>query len=416
MAVELSPLPGVGEQLIVCGTVCRKPLPVLQAYLHTLGWQAVPPKTRLHFVYVPDFTPDQADAAAYLQNWVAERGGEILRGGGPGGTPDFSDAGGATHHWTTSAMRRVGDAKNRILRRALELRADAVWFVDADLLLDPRTLVALRAVRQPIVCGVYWTRWHKPTADTVIHAAPQVWLTHPYGLSGRGRDEAEFRRRLIERQLTQVWGQGACTLIDIAAIKKGVDFSVVPDLPTDGMWAGEDRHFCVRAERLHIPMFADPWPDIFHAYHLPDQIAEIDGQLARMAVPRPEFPRVGDLVNLTLEALEPVPGHRGLTHVGPQPVRGRLGGMKLMPDLEDAVLGMRSGDDRIVAMHCGLDHPLEYFRGRRRLIRVTLHDHKPYRFAPVIENEVFVSQRNPVVWMDQTQMTPDLVALMAEPV
>ncbi len=172
-------------------------------------------------------------------------------------------------------------------------------------------------------------------------------------------------------------------------IEGGINFSPVPGLPTDGLMAGEDRHFCIRAERAHIPMFADSWPDIFHIYHQPEDVERIPAVLTQLGTEHPKNAGLGDLVSLRLEALEPVPNQNGWAHVQPQIVRGRIGQLALMPELEEAVYSLPRGEQRIVKVHCSLAHPLPFYRGRVRLFRVTLLDVKHYGFPPVVEAEVF---------------------------
>src|SRR6267378_6285487 len=165
MTVQLEPLPNHQTQLIVCGTSVRKNLDVLQAHLTSLAWQEIPERTRLHFVYVPDWA-DKNPAEDYLRDWVREREGEILRGV-PTTANDFSDAPGIdSHTWALSSMRRVGQNKGRIIRRALELKADAVWYLDADIILDTTTLKSLLAAEKPIATAVYWTRWSRRGSET----------------------------------------------------------------------------------------------------------------------------------------------------------------------------------------------------------------------------------------------------------
>src|SRR5690242_6961823 len=159
----------------------------------------------------------EPDARQMLYAWTEERKGEVLSGGGA--TADFSDVHPDSHQWSPSAMVRVGAAKDRILARARDLDVDYVWFVDADLICDTTTLKSLLAVGAPIATAVYWTRWSARGTETrQIHAAPQVWLRHPYGLAGAGYAEHEFRDRLARRQLTKVAGYGACTLLDRRAL------------------------------------------------------------------------------------------------------------------------------------------------------------------------------------------------------
>jgi hypothetical protein len=405
----LAVVPDHRERVIVCGTSVRKSLPVLQAYLTSLDWQLLPKQCRVHYCFVDDFLPEQADAKDLLHAWVKERGGEVLRGL-PSQLGDFTDSHPLTHQWTTSAMQRVGRNKNKIIARALALKADYVFLADADLILDRTTLWGLLYAEKPVACAVYWTHWQKASTETrQLHAAPQVWLRHPYFLDGRGMDEAEFRGKLLDRGLTRVWGQGACSLVSRRVLEAGISFEHLQEPALlQGLMAGEDRHFCIRAERSHIDLWADNWPDIFHIYHLETDVPRIPGMVVRLGAP--PVPRVerGGLVSLVLQALEPVPNQTpsGVQwHPVPaQHVRGRLGQLPLMPEIEDALYGMERGQDVIVPVHCPVTHPMPYFRGKRRLIRVTLVDMKSLCYPPVVEDELYVGPQSGR-WTDKTTLT-----------
>ena len=392
MTVELEPLPDHRTSTIVVGTSIRKSLEVLKPYLASLDWQQLPPRTRVHYVFIPDWAQINSDAETYLREWVKERGGEIIRRG-PTTAGDFADGPEFdSHQWGLSAMVRVGQNKTRLMRRTLELKADAYFHADADLILDTTTLASLIAAEKPIATAVFWTHWTKRGFETrQIHAAPQVWLRHPYELSGRGMDEAEFRQKLINRELTRVWGFGACTLLSRKVLEAGITFDPLPDVPQQGLMAGEDRQFCIRAERAHIEAFADPWPDIFHVYHADQHVPLIPDMVKRLGAPHPEKATLGDLVSLKIEALEPVPhGNGGWQAIPRQHIRGRLGQIQVMPELEEAIYGLSRGETKIVPVHFPIHHSLPYFRGRRRLIRVTLIDVKPFGFPPVLDAELFV--------------------------
>lgn len=410
----LEPLPGQRETVIVVGTTTRKPLPHLRAYLDSLAWQDLPERTRLHFVFVPDFVGGQELAAQALATFVSERNGELLQGV-PSDATDFYDGPGAdSHQWTPSAMSRVGRNKNLIIRRALELKADYLFFADADLILDRTTIRSLLSVEKPIATACYWTRWSKQGSETQrIHAAPQVWLQHPYQLFGRGLEEAEFRYALANREITKVWGYGACTLIRREVLEAGVSFEYLPDVPQTGLMAGEDRHFCIRAERKHIDAWADPWPDIFHIYH-DDDVAKIPDMVGRLGASHQQSPKVGDLVSLRLRPLEPVPVGPGRYHL-PQPVmpRGRLGALPLAPEIEETVVGMTRGEKRIVRVHFPIYATAPFLRGRTRLIEVSLVDCKPNGFPPVLEDEVYVGRRSGVA-LDQTALNDEQHASIRE--
>lgn len=396
MTVILRPLPHVEQRTVVVGTTLRKKASVLSAHLQTLAWQEWPERVNPYYVFVDDgLTPD---ARAVLDGFLTERTGEVLDT--LPGTDDFSDQGPVTHHWTHTAMARVGQNKNRILKRAVELKVKGVWFCDADLLLDRTTFASLWDCDVPVACAVYWTIWnHHPG----LSAAPQVWLQHPYGLDGRGYDAAEFRRRLLEKERLQVWGQGACTLIRTPVIEKGVSFDYVPGVKLEGMMAGEDRHFCLRCEALHIPMYADPWPDIFHIFHPQDE-ERIPEMLARLGQVHRRTPSMGDWISLRLEALEPVMLGQP-TIIPPQFIRGRLGSIKMLPDLEDVLHEMTRGETRIIPVHFPSHYEAAPQRGQRRLVRVTLLDAKPFGFPPVVEEELLIGA--PGIWADRTTLTKE---------
>lgn len=392
--MQLAPLPETHEPLVCVGTSVRKSLPVLKPYLDSLAYQEPIKRGKTHYVFVADFTKEQADAEQYLREWVKEREGEVLRGG-PSNAGDFLDSNAPTHQWTPSATQRVGANKNKILQRAVQLKADAIWLADADLILDRTTLTSLWAVEKPIACAVYWTHWQKAGRETQQpHAAPQVWLRHPYILDGRGMEEWEFRAKLVNRELTRVWGQGACSLIRTPVVQAGISFDLIPEPQLQvGMMAFEDRHFCIRAERAHIDMWAEPWPDIFHIYHLPDDLQRVEQMVARLSAVHPARAGFGDAVSLRLDALEPFPQPNNQWYRPPgQFLRGRIGALPLLPELEEAVLDMDRGSERIVPVHVPLHYPLPYMRGKRRLIRVQLLDVKPYGFAPVVEQELIVGK------------------------
>jgi hypothetical protein len=314
-------------------------------------------------------------------------------------------------------MARVGRHKDVILETARNNRAEAVFFADADLIMDPMTLTDLWSIPEQIVCAVYWTRWQKtPSEQSPVHAGPQVWQRHPYELSGNGYEDWELRRALIDRQIVHVYGQGACTLIRREALLKGVSFAPVPGNTAPGLMQGEDRHFCIRAEQLHIRMVATGWPDIFHVYHRPEDEALIPEMLERLGDGYHLFdtikPKLGWLVSLKLRALEPVATQQGRMYAPPQLVRGRVGRLTLHPELEDAVLSMERGEVRVVPVHFGLDYPFGEYRGQRRLIEVTLLDHKPMGYPPVVEDELIVNAAGSS--LDTTNLPPETIELLRE--
>ena len=380
---------------VLAGASVRREPALLDACLTTLKWQELPPDVRLDLCFVDDFLPDQREPGRQL---LRDAGSDILSGVEQVATADFSDAAPDTHHWQLSAFERVAANKQRILDRAVKEFYTHVWICDTDLLLDPRTLASMLAVDKPIVAAVYWTRWQ---AGQNVPAQPQVWLKHPYELQGRGMDAAEFRRKLTARQLTRVWGLGACMLVRTDLLQKGVRYyPLLPELLQAaqhtglGMFAGEDRTFCTLAERLHADMWADPWPDIFHVYR-PDDAQYVPTYMHEMELRtrnRPLYPDYGDDVSLQIMPCEDA-------RVGPQSLRGRLAALRLLPEIESAVRGMQRGDRRLVGVAFPVDYPLAGtgnpaiagnwlpYRGTRKVVEVHLVDHRPHGLPPVLRDD-----------------------------
>lgn len=401
MSIHLAPMPSTTTDLILVGTTIRKSLPVVTAYLQTLAWQELPPRTEVRYCFVLDTTEPEVIHA--VESFVSTHTGVVFRG--PATTGDYVDNVGPTHQWTPSAMQRVGTLKNQILAHGVAQNAAAVWLVDADVLCDRTTLRTLWAGNTPITCGVYWTHWHQTGLQRGhLHAAPQVWLTHPYGLEGRGYEAATFRQKLLDRQRIQVWGQGACSLIRRVVLDKGVTFSHLPNVSIEGMMAGEDRHFCIAAESAHLAMCADGWPDIFHCYH-PSDLQNMDTYLGRLGLEHPTTPAPGDLVNVVLDALEPHELNPGQWHNLPtQYLRGRLGTLSLLPELEEAIATLKRGSSVSLPLNYPTHYPIAPLRGKRKLVRVTLVDCKPMGYPPVIEQELLIgtqSQR----YVDRTTLS-----------
>lgn len=396
-------MPHTKRLKVMVGTSVRKSRPVLVAYLRSLYEQILPPNTDLTCCFVTDWPEPPTDGSdLQLAAFVEERNGTILRSMEGQLQADFVDSGLNTHQWGQSAIQRVAANKNRIIEYFLKSDADYLWFCDADLMLDQMTLWSLLSCEKLVVAAVYWTKWHRNTGEREVMAMPQVWLNHPYEMVGHGyEDPGEFRRELIERKLTQVWGQGACTLIKRSVLEAGITFTHQPEL-TDkgGMSTGEDRHFCFQLKQKHIPMYADPWPDIFHLYHLPEDLELVPWMWDRLnRTDMGDGGLLGDMVSIQLEAVEPVlltlpNGQQEATMPPKQYVRGRISDLSLQPELEEAIYGMKRGQAKLVEVHFPTHYPFPPYRNSRRLIRLTLVDRKPYGFAPVLEDELWVGPKS----------------------
>lgn len=412
----LAPIPPLKRPRILVGAVIRKPPEVLEPFLTTLKWQAFREPVDVDFVFVTDYTDDPW--APICRKMIQDFGPLDHIQNVREGPVDYAEGAG-TRMWTAQAMHRVGALKNRLIQFCLDGRYDGLWLVDADVLCDPRTLQSLMDCDAPVVAGVYWTHWRirQPEDMVVIHAAPQVWLRHPYGLSGHGFTEATFRDALVKRSLVQVWGLGACTLFSRAALEKGVSFLPIPEgLPPGPMADGEDRHLSERARRLHLPLYADGWPDIYHAYH-PAQYDRIPAMMDRLAKRLTEAPpQMGDLVNLRIDMLEPIPQPKNpgvMQYIGAQYIRGRIGIMGALPEMEEAIASAKIGERKIVKLHFPAHWEYETLRNQSRLVSVTLFDRKPFGLPPEIDQEMFVGKTSGSI-KDATQLEEYQVNEMME--
>jgi hypothetical protein len=314
---------------VLAGTISRTHPDVLAAHLKTMLWQRVP-GAQIDLCYIDD---NDDEASSELLRSEAAR---TIPAGERGDAEYSVDEG--THRWNELAFHRLAREKQRLLDLAVEERYDYVWLVDSDLLCGPDTLASLLAARKPLVSAVFWTRW-EPTQPEL----PQVWQRHPYGFDAAGWTASEFLGAMRAHKLVKVRGLGACTLIDVGALRAGLGFwPLVPGLPSGGMWQGEDRHFCVRAERLHIDMFADAWPEVWHCYR-PSQRAQIPEVLKHLARKAPAKRPDGTLVSLTIEPLEDarLAGH--LEHV-----RGALGSLPVLAEIDEAARELAPGKSRII--------------------------------------------------------------------
>lgn len=169
------------------------------------------------------------------------------------GEPDVRDD--VSHQWKGENIRQVGAMRNYLLEYTLREGYDALLMVDSDLILHPKTLQSLVAARKDIVAEVFWTSW-KPGEPPM----PNAWQFDSYGFY-----EGDLER-WKRRGLFQVGMAGACTLIHRNAIERGVNYTPVPNL----MIQGEDRHFCIRAAALNVPVWLDTQFPAAHLYRTSD--------------------------------------------------------------------------------------------------------------------------------------------------
>lgn len=422
----MAPIPPARVTRILVAVPVRKPRAIVTQLLKTLAWQRLHVKATIDYLFAPNFPSIGTEEVGTLNELGAFPNTVVW--------PNLADGDGyadgqETRHWSVTGFSRLAAIKNRMLQYAMDGKYDFVWLLDADVMCDPGTLQSMldtvdheawvqnNSIGLPITAGVYWTRWQRPVPGgrQPVHAGPQVWLVHPYGLHGRGWTEQEFRAALVERRRVRVWGLGACTLVPVHAIRKGVSFAQHAGLPAGPMSEGEDRHFCAHATDKHVPLFADAWPDIYHAYH-PSEYSQLADKVAALEYVPVDRPTVGTLVSAKLELLEPVrePNSDRWFRPSPRYLRGVLGTLPTLPQVEEALSMLACGTSTLEKLQFPAHWPHGSLRLQSRIARITLLDAKPFRVPPVIDEELFVGGGS-LRTIDTTTLTADqLGALHAD--
>lgn len=136
------------------------------------------------------------------------------------------------HVWTNANLSKMPGLRNRTIKRMLEGNYDYWWSVDTDLIIHPKTLLALLDADKNIVSEVFWTQ-----------AANGHWWCNAWMY-----DQADAAGQLDTWRkpgLYQVGMTGACTLVKRCVFEAGVNYSAIPNIRRV-LW-GEDRWFCIRA-------------------------------------------------------------------------------------------------------------------------------------------------------------------------
>lgn len=176
-----------------------------------------------------------------------------------------------THIWNSNLIWKVAEYKNQIIEFALKNDYDYLFFIDSDILLHPKTIQQLISTKKDIISEIFWTDFVGNGREL-----PQVWLQDEYkfyyketektSVEDINRSITNFLSKLKYPGVYEVGGLGACTLISKYALQKGVNFSRIKNLS----FAGEDRHFCIRAIALGLDLNVDTHYPAFHIYRESD--------------------------------------------------------------------------------------------------------------------------------------------------
>lgn len=155
------------------------------------------------------------------------------------------------HKWNVSQIDRVITIKNKAIDYCLTNDYDALFLVDADLVLHPNTLKHLITLKLNFVFEIFWTTFFRES----IHK-PNAWDKHSWAYEG-----PDTLFKLTQKGTYEVGGGGACTLLSKKIMESGVNFSRLKSLP----YQGEDRHICTRAQAKGYPVMVDTH---YPAYHI----------------------------------------------------------------------------------------------------------------------------------------------------
>ena len=373
---------------ILVSSVTNTARDILYAHLSTILKQRVEKHIEVDYLYVldPAAPPETKEVLDFLAIPT------VL------GTPKEAGAAYAvsetTHHWEKPTFYWLGLQKQKLLDYAAANAYDALFLCDSDLLCDPGTLQSLIDCNKPIVSANFWTRW-TPDAPPL----PQCWQEHPYEMQGRGWEAHEHLEALSARKLIPVGGLGACTLINKDVLTRAHFWPPQSSLPEGGMWQGEDRTFCISAQRNHVPLYADGWSDVFHWYRPSDlgRVPEVMEGFQSKA-PRGTPVRRGMLVSAILTPIEAhSEGEQRILRGFEYHLRGRVGELKVVPSLETALLQMKSGEEKFVKLSFPIHYPIPEFRMKTRTIKVKVldvrEDTPPLGLELPLDVSVFYAER-----------------------
>ncbi|WP_342480952.1 glycosyltransferase [Paenibacillus sp. FSL L8-0340] len=272
---------GPQTRVLLGSPIHQKPL-ILHQFLKSLLRLQLE-GVELDFYFIDD-NEDEA-SSSLLQEFSKSANNVFLQSSGFRDTYVRDDH---THFWNSGLVWKVAGFKNLMIRRAEAFGYDYLFLIDSDLILHPDTLLHLIQTQKDIISEVFWTQWQP---NTMLQ--PQVWMHDEYNqweaLPGEKLTHEEINHRfhaflakLQQPGIYEVGGLGACTLISRRAIESGVSYDVIRNI---SYW-GEDRHFCIRAAALGIPLYVDTHYPALHLYRDSD-LSKVEDYI-RLTSPAPE--------------------------------------------------------------------------------------------------------------------------------
>jgi len=247
---------------VLIGSSVRQDPRILECFLDSLR-DLNTSNLNVDYMFIDD--NDDAKASQLLQNFRPLRSRVTMVQADDKREPYVKDQ--ITHRWNEKLVWRVAHNKNLIINHCLSENYDYLLLVDSDQVLHPETLIRLIATSKNIIAEIIWTKFMPDTIEM-----PNVWFWEQYTIYRRDRGEQvsaeerdrrmlEFLNMLRKPGVYRVGGLAACTLFSQKALKSGVSYKEIYNLP----FMGEDRHMCIRAAALGFELFVDTY---FPAYHI----------------------------------------------------------------------------------------------------------------------------------------------------
>lgn len=251
-----------GKLKILIGSPIKQDHDILIHFLHSLDNLEISDDVQVNYLFFDD--NDDMTSKKLLKKFSTNREVSIIE------TNNKYEyiKNDVTHYWTSNNIQHVSWMKNHILNYSKENDFDYVFLIDSDLILHPKTLVNLLKANKDIISNIFWTKWTPESIEM-----PQVWMQDEYQLFNKEDNhilsESEIKLKSLEFILKmkvpgiyKVGGLGACTLISKKVISAGVNFNNIYNVS----YAGEDRHFCIRAAVLGFSMYVETTNPAFHIY------------------------------------------------------------------------------------------------------------------------------------------------------
>ncbi len=222
----------------------RKPYEIVALHLHSLLDLEVS-----EFVITYSFFDDNLDpkSSQLLQEFVLKQEHALLLNSEFGIAPDTNVR---KERWELDLYNRITLIKDTAIQYFLKHDYDFIFFVDADLVLHPKTILNLYQAKKDFIAEIFWTHFSYSASYM-----PNCW-----------DKDGNPLERMIEYKTPgtyEVGFTGACTLLSREILVTGVRFQAIKNMS----WLGEDKHFCCRASVLDFDIFINTESPAFHIYN-----------------------------------------------------------------------------------------------------------------------------------------------------